>query len=294
MIPALTLVTLMVSPIMFAAPIDAATTAAPVERTVFVTITDGKGAPVPDLTPADFVVKEGGKEREITKAERSTAKMRLALAVEERMMGDTAVRMGIFEFAKRLGNAAEVSLITMGLRNTTIVDYTTDLNVLVDVLNKYTLNPSKDSALAEGILDVSNRFTSEKPARPVIVVVALSGGQIAVEARLVLDKLRDSGAQMFAATLAGASAAPSLGTMNDHAGREQVLGDGSRQSGGRRIDVNATSALPNALQQFANDLLSQYAITYTLPDGVKPNRRFEISTKRRGLSMRAPSAISDR
>ena len=82
--------------------------------------------------------------------------------------------------------------------------------------------------------------------------------------------------------------------MNDHAGREQVLGDGTRQSGGRRIDVTTTNAMPKALQQFANDLLAQYAITYALPDGVKPDRRLNVSVKRRGVSLRAPSVIPDR
>ena len=38
------------------------------ERTVYVTVTDGKGAAIKDLTAADLVVKEGGKEREIVKA----------------------------------------------------------------------------------------------------------------------------------------------------------------------------------------------------------------------------------
>jgi len=40
-------------------------------RTVYVTVTDGQGVPVPDLTPADFTVKEGGREREVLKAQPS-------------------------------------------------------------------------------------------------------------------------------------------------------------------------------------------------------------------------------
>ena len=39
------------------------------ERTVYVTVVDGNGSAVTDLTAADLVVKEGGKEREIVKAE---------------------------------------------------------------------------------------------------------------------------------------------------------------------------------------------------------------------------------
>ena len=80
-------------------------------------MTDDKGAPVSDLTAADLVVKEGGKEREVTKAAPASAKMRLTLAVEERLIADTSIRQAIFEFLKRLSDYAEIRMITIGLRN---------------------------------------------------------------------------------------------------------------------------------------------------------------------------------
>lgn len=266
---------------------------APIERTVFVTVT-ADDAPVTDLSPADFVVKEGGKEREVTKAAPATAPMRLALAVEERLIGDANVRMAIFEFMKSVVDRAQVSLIVIGLRNNVVVDYTSSLEALVNGINKLSLNPANESAVAEGVLDLSGRFMEQKPERPVIVVVSFSGGQAGVASRTVLDKLRDSGAQMYSVTLAGATATGPLGTLSDQSGREQVLGDGPKQSGGRRIEVTATGAMARAFKQIANDLASQYAITYVLPEGVKPDRRFNVSVKRRGVSVRAPSAIPDR
>ena len=266
---------------------------APTERTVFVTLT-ANDAPVTDLTPADFVVKEGGKEREVVKAAPATAPMRLALAIEERLIGDTNVRMALFEFMKRVVDRAQVSLITIGLRNNAVVDYTSSLEALVGGINKFTLNPSGDSAVAEGVLDLAGRFIEAKPERPVIVVVSFSGGQAGVTPRMVLDRLRDSGAQMHSVTLAGSTSAAPLGSLSDQSGREQVLGDGPKQSGGRRIEVTSTLAIGRALQQIANELASQYAITYVLPDGVKPDRRFNINVKRRGVSVRAPSEIPAR
>jgi hypothetical protein len=82
--------------------------------------------------------------------------------------------------------------------------------------------------------------------------------------------------------------------MSDQSGREQVLGDGPKQSGGRRFELTSTGQVSRALQQIAVDLQSQYAITYTLPDGVKPDRRFNVTVKRRGTNVRAPSQIPDR
>jgi hypothetical protein len=269
--------------------------AEPINRTVYVTITDGTGGPILDLAPADFVVKEGGKEREVVKIAPASARMRLALAVEERLVGDGATRVALFEFMKRIGDAAEISLITIGLRNTTVVDYTTSLQALAGAINSLTLNPRRESQVAEGVLDLANRFVESKPERPVIVVVSFSGGQAGVEARTVLDKLRQSGATMHAATLAGGDAAATpVGALGDHSGREEVLGDGPKQSGGRRIEVTTNTATAKALQQIAADLLAQYAITYVLPDGVKPDKRLTVNVKRRGVSLRAPTAIPDR
>jgi len=272
-----------------------AASTAPVNRTVYVTVTDRQGAPVTDLTPADFVAKEGGKEREIVKAEPATARIRLALAVEERLTPDSAIRLGIFEFVKRMVNAAEISLITVGLANSTIVDYTSDPGLLVGAINKFTLNASRESNLSEGILELAETFAKNRPERPAIVVVAIGGGQASVDSRTVLDKLAQSGATMHAATLTGGGiGAGPVGRLSDESGRDQVLGDGPKQAGGRQIDVNATAVIPKALQQVADDLLAQYAITYVLPDGVKPNKRFNISTKRRGLTLRAPSQIPEK
>ena len=265
------------------------------ERTVYVTVVDGNGAAVTDLTAADLVVKEGGKDREIVKAGPASAKMRLTIAVEERLMADTAVRQAMFAFMKRVIDRAEIRLVTIGLRNNTAVDYTSALDVLVAGINKLTLNPRPESQIAEGVNEVASELIVAKPERSALVVLAFSGGQAGVDPRSVLEKVRQSGVTMSAVTLAGGTTdSSSAASLADQSGREQVLGDGPKQSGGRRIEVPSTGAFPQALQQIANDFLAQYAITYTLPEGVKPDKRFSIGSKRRGVTLRAPSAIPDR
>jgi hypothetical protein len=270
--------------------------AAAAERTVYVTIVDGKGVAIKDLTPPELVVKEGGKEREIVKAAPAAAKMRLTLAVEERLIADAAVRQSMFAFMKQVIDAAEIRLVTIGLRNTTVADYTNAPDALVAALNKLTLNPRPDSNVAEGVLEVASELATARVDRPVLVVLAISGGQSGVDPRAVLDKVRQSGVTMSAVTLAGGggSDAAGPGAMSEQSGREQILGDGPKQSGGRRIEVPSTGAFPKALLQVADDLLAQYVVTYTLPDGVKPDKRFGISSKRKGVTLRAPSAIPDK
>lgn len=266
-------------------------------RTVYVTVTDGKGAPVTDLTAANFKVKEAGKEREIVKAEPAKARPRMALMVEERLMPDQATRVGLFEFVKRLNGAAEISLITVGLRNTTVTPYVTDPNVVLRAINELSLNPQPTSNLTEGINDIAKIFEQQRPERPVIVVVGFSGGQAGgASASSILNQLRQSAATLYAVTYGppGTAGGSNLGTMGDESGREQVLGDGAKQTGGRRTDVVSTGSIPKALEQVADDLAAQYLITYALPDGVKPDRRFSITTDRKGVSLRAPSGLPDK
>ena len=266
-------------------------------RTVYVTVTDGKGTPVRDLTAANFKVKEGGKDREVVKAEPATARPRLALVVEERLAPDQGTRVGLFEFVKRINGGAEISLITVGLRNTTVVPYVTDPNTVLKGINELSLNPQPTSNLTEGINEIAKAFEKERPERPVIVVVGFSGGQAGgASANSVLSQLRQSGAKLYAVTYGqpDASSGGDLGTMGDISAREQVLGDGAKQTGGRRTDVVSTGAISKALLQVADDLAAQYVISYSLPDGVKPDRRFNISTDRKGLSLRAPAGLPDK
>ena len=177
----------------------------------------------------------------------------------------------------------------IGLRNTTVVDYTTDLNAIVTGLNGLSLNPSPQSNLTEGILDIGKAIERDRPERPVVVVVAVSGGQSGgASSNEVLNQLRQSGAGMHVVTIANNQSNAGVGALADESNREQVLGDGAKQSGGRRVEVTATVAVPKALQQIAGDLSAQYMIQYALPDGIKPSRSVNVGLKRRGVNA-APS-----
>jgi hypothetical protein len=48
-----------------------------------------------------------------------------------------------------------------------------------------------------------------------------------------------------------------------------------------------------ALERAADDLASQYQITFRPPAGTKPGDRLSISTKRKGITLRAPTRLPD-
>ena len=73
-----------------------------------------------------------------------------------------------------------------------------------------------------------------------------------------------------------------------------MLGDGPKQSGGMIEQVTGSMALGPALTKVADNLLNQYVLTYTIPDGVKLNEKLQLSTSRKGVKLLAPTKLPDK
>lgn len=271
--------------------------AEPMTRRAYITVVDNQGQMVPGLTAADLTLKEGGRDREITSVEPATEKMRIAILLEETLAPQGAVRQAIADFAKRMAPNAEISLVVMALSNRVAVPYTSDLNTLVAGINALPLSVRQQQTthVSEGIYEMAREFQKDPSSREVIVAVAIDMLQASSEEpQNVLNQIKDSGALMHVVSIEGGSSTATLGQMADMSGRGQVLGDGPKQSGGRQLAVSALTAVPRAMQQIADDLSSQYVVTYVLPDGVKPSDRLAITTKKRGATLRAPSRIPNK
>ena len=77
-----------------------------------------------------------------------------------------------------------------------------------------------------------------------------------------------------------------------------VFGPGPNR--GRIAAYSHTVAIPNAvvltttattLEQLARQIEYQYEISYTLPAGVKPSDRLQVTSKRKGVTLRAPTYL---
>ena len=275
------------------ARLNAEPAAAPTTRTVYVTVSDKDGRPVPGLTAKDFAVKEGGKDLEITSAAPPTARMKLALMVEESVTGDSSVRQGLFDFAKRMIAQADISIIVVTLTNKTVVEYTNDMNKIVAAINGFSLrqNPEGEN-LVDGVYEQSKAFQKNPTERPVIVVVGLETFQSSgVKPDQVLDELRKSSAVLYAVMVSRGFQQSAVGDLGDLAERGKAIGEGTRYSGGTRFEAPGTRAVPQRLEQIANELSAQYQITYTVPDGVKLSDRLQVTTKQKNVTFRSPSRI---
>jgi hypothetical protein len=271
------------------------------KRTVYVNAFNESGAPVDDLTPADFVVKEGGKARDVVAYRPAKAKMQIALIVDDN--GTGLFRAPLYRFVERLFGQAEFAVVSVVGQPLKLTDYTMDGRVLSEVLGGLSARPGTPDGgqLLQGIYEAAVDLAKREAPRPIIVALSVQGEEHStLPASHVLDKLRDSAASLHVFLVASSAARPMAAVTKPSALLEQnmnlgeVLGGGSKQSGGRREDIVAAAGALTVLQRLAGDLLHQFVIEYDLPAGTRASDRFSISVKRKGVSLRAPSRIPNK
>jgi VWFA-related protein len=267
-------------------------------RAVYVTAVDRHGAPVTDLTAADFNVKEGGKAREVVSAGLATAPMQIALLVDDN--GTGVFRYGVGRFIERLLGRAEFSLSTVTGQSQKLVGYTASTEALSEAIAKLTARPATPDGgqLLEGISEAAKELEQRKALRPVIMALSVGGEEHStLPAHHVLDQLRKSGAALYVVQLVSpmlrsrVEANTPAALLGENHNLGVVLGDGPKQSGGRRVEIAAATGIPLGLHELAESLKHQYLIEYALPEDVKPSDRISVSVKRGGVSLRAPTHI---
>ena len=72
--------------------------------------------------------------------------------------------------------------------------------------------------------------------------------------------------------------------------RALVLSEGPRASGGQRVDLLSSNAVPGALERLAAELQSQYKVVYGRPQSLIPPEKLEVAANRAGVAVRAMPA----
>jgi VWFA-related protein len=270
-------------------------------RRVYVTALDSSGAPITDLTAADFTVKEGGKACEITRAGPAKGIIQVAILVDDN--GTGLFRVAVARFIEALFGRAEFAVLTVSGQTFKVVDYTTsadELRAAVAQLGARAATPD-GGQLLDGILETSQDLLKRKAGRPNIVALTVGGEEHSpTPARQALDQLRQSGAALYVVSVVGsrlrsnAAVTKPADLLNENLSLSEVLGDGPKQSGGHREEIAAIAGVETGLRQLAESLKQQYVIEYTLPEGAQPSDRLSVSVKRKGVTLRAPTRIPDR
>jgi len=284
------------------APTTAGQSASPPNaRKVTLTAFDESGGYVENLAADDLTVKENGKTRDVVAVRPAKGLMQIALIVDDN--GTGLFRAPLYRFVQKLQGRAEFSIVTVVGQPLKLTDYTMDGKVLTEVLTSLSARPGTPDGgqLLQGIYEAARDLEKREAPRPIIVALSVPGEEHStLPARHVLDKLKDSGASLHV-FLVAASASRQMAPvtkpsalLEENMNLGEVLGDGAKQSGGRREDIVAQAGSLPGLQTLAEDLLHQYVVEYDLPPGTKASDRISVSTKRKGVSLRVPSRVPNR
>lgn len=261
------------------------------ERSMWVTVVDQSGAPVADLGPSDFIVREDNVAREVLRVAPATDPMQVAVMVDTSTAAGPLVphiRRALPPFFATLtaptasGRHNEVALITLGSRPTIVVEYSTAL----EPLEKGAERIWEDSVptgyyLLNGIIEVTQGFRRREAARPVIVAIVSEGIELSDRhPDQVLTPLRDSGAAFHVISIG----TPAVDVSDEVRFRNTVVDQGPGLSGGTRTHLLAGSALPNQLQQLGNRLTHAYRVTYARPVSLIPPEHVTVAARRAGLT----------
>jgi hypothetical protein len=252
------------------------------KRKVYVAMLDAKGAAITDLTAADLAIKEGGQDRSIASVAESTDLMDIAILDDDDGGGFYAP--AVLQFIQALGDHAQYSITTFTPPPVKVMDYTNDVGQIQPALEKIGKRGKVTSVgeqLESAIATTARELVQRKAPRPVIVALTMGGDGQTRNPTVVMDDLASTGVMLNVVYFQSAK----IGL---------VTGDGPKQTGGRIEMVGSASAVPAAITRISNVLLHQYAVTYTLPDGVKPSDRVAVTTTRKNVTLLAPTRIPDK
>jgi VWFA-related protein len=258
------------------------------ERAVYASVLNKEGVPVTTLGAADFVVREGGAEREVLDVAPASEPMRIALLVDtSQSMGPyiNDLRAALRSFFREMQDNQEISLFEFGDRPTQLVGYTRDSARLEAGIGRIFARTGTGSHVLDAIVDASRDFRTRETARPVIIVITAEGPEFSQRShQMVLDDLRAANATLHSFVLTRRR----VSLFNDgNREREFTLSKGARMTGGRREDLFTSMGLADRLKDLATELKTQYRVVYARPDMLIPPDRIDIAVKQPRLTVRA-------
>jgi von Willebrand factor type A domain-containing protein len=260
-----------------------------VQRALYVSALNDAGAPVADLGPADFIVREDNAAREVLKVEPAVEPMQVAVMVDTSQGARdiiSHIRTALPGFVKTLTTGDvknEVAIIAIGERPTVFTNYTFNQAELQKGVDRIWSIQGSGAYLLDGIIEVCQGFKKREARRPVIVAILSEGPDLSNRQHdQALEPLAANGAAFHAITMGRASTS----LRDETRERNLVLDEGPRESGGRREELLTSMALGGKLTQLADELMHQYKVTYAHPQSLIPPERVTVSSAKAGVTAR--------
>ena len=259
---------------------------------VAVTVTDGEGRFVTDLTARDFLLFENGVEQEITVFDHARTPVALTVLVDasgsmHRYLDDAKrAAEGLLRILRPIDVA---SVSAFNGRSRLIQEFSADPAALRAALGAIkaggatTLYDALYIAVAQ-----MQQFVRRTPAvtRRQVVVVLSDGRDTTSLLPLedVLERVRESGAVVYTIRLRPLDPHPAR---DAHRGADEfVLRQMAETTGGRAFFVSTGRELSGAYARIARELTSQYVLAYTAAPAAERWRRIEVRVKREGSTIR--------
>jgi VWFA-related protein len=260
-------------------------------RSVTVTVVDEKGNPVDDLVAQDIALLENGTARTLTRVEKDTRPLRLALIVDTSDPMSSYYRAQMLEpvlrFLGRLPAGTQYAVWTTGDRPKKAVDYGEGVIAARKALER--VFPTGGNTLLDALVEASRDLQAQEAGRSAIVVVTGTGAGFKNHSKeQVVDTVRPTGATVLAAEIDEADAEASRGqgevSRTDY---DYVLARLGEESGGRRDVLLSAMGTSRALDSFAGELAAQYRLTFDSVPGLKSkDRKVEVKVARPGAKVR--------
>ena len=267
------------------------------EQHVYVGVTKGDDAPVLDLKPVDFTVREDGLAREILRATPGAAPTHVALLVDDGELAQRAVadlRIALTSFVRKMFGSTEglqMAYATFGERPTRQVDYTNSAATLEKSVGRLFHRTGAGSYFMEAVQEACRDLRKREAQRPVIVAFVVERGPEFSSSvhQAVAESLKAVGASLW--TIVLQEGAQSLGTPELRE-RAIVLGDVTRDSGGENKTLLSSQALESAFLARAAILTSRYDVVYGRPEALIPPTKMEVDVKRQDVRVMAPRWVT--
>jgi len=257
------------------------------EKSLFVSIVDPDGRPVPDVRMGDILIREDGQDREVVAVKAASQPISVAVLVDtaqgsrvtdaygtpEEYVRD--IRVAVSGFAKQLLSRspdASVMLMEFGQAAIPVVPFTSNLADFDKGVNRLTAKPGVGSVLLEAIAAANGELGKRPGTRRAIVTLNLepSDEQSREEPKKIVEAFKKSGAQLWSVSVQRGALKASK--------RDLVINDFAKATGGQRDFIVGISAVGSILKGYADALAGQYEVVYKRPESNKPAQVIQVGT----------------
>jgi VWFA-related protein len=262
------------------------TAQAPRERTMYVSAVNEKGEPIEGLGPNDFIVREDGAPREVLRVSRAIEPIDIAILVDDSAASNALiprVREALKAFTGTMSKGNQIAIVGLADRPRILANYTANTKLLQDAIGLLWPQTRAGSTLLDAIFEVSRGLEKRDTPRAVIIPVITDGGDFANrQYKQVMDEVKEAGAAIHAITVGDFGATDDEELRN----RARVLSEGTRTSGGQRVNLLTPMSVQQSLERLGRELSAQYKVVYGRPESLIPPEKIDVSARRPGVTMR--------